>query len=231
VESGHDVEDELLRSFEGREPRVRAVRTPIPMFPTTIRVLRGHGYWRRQLVRDAIDVFHHTYFPLPAGVERVSNVVLTLHDLIQRGMPGAYPTARRWFTNLTQPPALRRANVVAVISDAVREDVRRFHPRLDIRKLEVVPNAVGEPYRRRGEAPRDRAAAARVRERYGLPERYLLGVGHLEPRKTGPGSSRRTRASAATTRRPCRTSSSSGRSTGNSAGSMAQPTTGPSASP
>lgn len=175
--------DETLAEYQGMSDRVRAVRTPIPMFPTSMRVLRGHFYWRRQLARDGVDVFHHTYFPLPAGVERVSRTVLTLHDLIQRGMPEAYTTARRWFTNLTQPTALRRADSVVVISEAVREDVRRFHPELDLDKVEVVPNAVGAPYLRRGATAPDPDVVARIRDRYGLPDRYILGVGHLEPRK------------------------------------------------
>ena len=175
--------EETIARYASMSERVRAVRTPIPMFPTPVRVLKGQFYWKRQLARDGVDVFHHTYFPLPVGVEKVCRTVLTLHDLIQRGMPEAYPTARRWFTNLTQPPALRRADRVVVISDAVREDVRRFHPELDLDRVVVVPNAVGEAYLRRGSAGADPYAAERARRRYGLPERYLLGVGHLEPRK------------------------------------------------
>lgn len=179
----HEEPEATLVAHERLSPRVRAVRTTVPMFPTWRRVLRGHSYWRRQLVRDRIDVFHHTYFPLPAGVERVSRTVLTLHDLIQRGMPEAYTAPRRWFTNLTQPPALRRANAIVVVSEAVREDLRRFHPELDPAKVHVVPNAVGEAYLARGAGAPTPAARARVRDRYGLPAEYLLGVGHLEPRK------------------------------------------------
>lgn len=181
-----EEKDETLTEYERLSDRVRAVRTPIPMFPTSVRVLRGQVYWRRQLARDGVDVFHHTYFPLPAGVERVSKTVVTLHDLIQRGMPEAYTRGRRWFTNLTQPQALRRADSVAVISEAVREDVRRFHPEIGLGKVDVVPNAVGESYLRRGAQEPNPETVRRVRARYGLPERYVLGVGHLEPRKNWP---------------------------------------------
>lgn len=181
-----EEEESVVRALEGSSPRVRCVRTPIPMFPTALRVLRGEIYWRRQLERDGIDVFHHTYFPLPSGVEKVARVVLTLYDLVQRGMPEAYTTGRRWFTNLVQPSALRRADVTAVISQAVRDDVAKYHPALDVGGIDVVPCAVAEKYLLRGRQAPDPELAGAVRERYGLPDRYILGVGHLEPRKNWP---------------------------------------------
>lgn len=166
--------------------RVRCVRTPIPMFPTWVRVLRGERYWARQLERDGIDVFHQTYFPLPRGVEHVARVVLTLHDLIQRGMPSAYTAPRRWFTNLVQPAALRRAHRIVVGAEHVREDVARFHPEIDLAKVEVIPDAVSEPYLDQARRSRGSELSAELRRRYNLPERFILGVGHLEPRKNWP---------------------------------------------
>ena len=172
--------EERLRSFR---PGTRFVRTPLPMTPTPVRVLRGELYWRRQVREDALDVFHHTYFPLPRGVERECAVVLSLHDLIQRGMPEAFTTGRRLFTNFVQPGTFRRADRIAVISGAVVEDLGRFHPEVDRGKVDVVPCAVDEVYLERGEGDGDPTLEAEVRRRYELPERYILGVGHLETRK------------------------------------------------
>lgn len=181
-----EEQERVIQAVAGASPNVRCIRTPIPMFPTAERVVRGEFYWRRQLQSDRIDVFHHTYFPLPRGVERVSRVVLTLYDLIQRGMPEAYTAPRRWFTNLVQPSALRRAHRIAVISEHVRDEVAAFHPEIELRKLRVIPCAAGSEYLVRGRRDPEPGLTALVRERYRLPPRYILGVGHLEPRKNWP---------------------------------------------
>ena len=178
-----DESAETIERFRRLGEDVNCVRTPIPMFPTPVRVAWGELYWRSQVRRDRLHVFHHTYFPVPRGVERECAVVLTLHDLIQRGMPEAFRTGRRLFTNFVQPGAFRKASRIVVVSNHVVDDMARFHPEIPRGKIHVVPCAVDPVYLEVAGRELDARAESIVRERYGLPDRYILGVGHLEPRK------------------------------------------------
>ncbi len=156
----------------GLGANVVAVRHPAPS-----RVLHGAGAiaGRPRLDRLAggADV---VWLPAPAPVA-VGDVpiVLTVHDLSFLERPGDFTRYERLWHRLARPgPLARRAARVLADTAATAELVR---VRLGVEAV-VVPAGAGDPG-----PPADAAAVTAVRERYGLPERYFLFVGALEPRK------------------------------------------------
>jgi glycosyltransferase involved in cell wall biosynthesis len=130
------------------------------------------GYNR--LVPEA-RLFHateHLLLPL-RGVP----TVLTVHDLIFRHLPEHHKPLNRWYLNLSLPLYCRRATHLIVVSEQTRADVQAAYGVPDA-KISVIPEAADAHF-----APASAEALAAVRARYGLPERYLLTVGTLEPRK------------------------------------------------
>lgn len=134
----------------------------------------------RFLMRQRIDVFHTQYI-LPLFVPSRTRVILHIHDVSFRAMPWMIGWKDRFFLSALIPHALRRADTVIVPSQFTRDEIVGYYG-VGSDKIAVVPNALGEGFDR--EATDAEVAAAR--ERYGLPERYIVAVGTLQPRKNLP---------------------------------------------
>jgi glycosyltransferase involved in cell wall biosynthesis len=127
-----------------------------------------------RLVPDA-TLFHateHLLMPL-RGVPSV----LTVHDLIFRHLPEHHKTLNRWYLNWTMPLYCRRADQIIAISHATQRDLIAAYD-VPPEKITVIHEAADPRFR-----PQPPEAVEAVRTRYGLPERYLLSVGTIEPRK------------------------------------------------
>jgi len=121
------------------------------------------------------DVLHGPASVLPLGWGGPS--VLTVHDAITL----CHPEWCQWHNvvhyRLVMTRSARRADGVIVQSAwTKREVVEQLG--IDAERVHVCPLGVGAQFR-----PADAAEVEHVRERHGLPERYLLCVGNVEPRK------------------------------------------------
>lgn len=103
--------------------------------------------------------------------------VVTVHDLAFLAHPGAYHPAKRHYQAVMTRLSVQRARRVIAVSAHTAADLMR-HFRVPAAKITVIPNAAGEHFR-----PADAADRAAFRAAHGLPERYVLFVGTLEPRK------------------------------------------------
>jgi glycosyltransferase involved in cell wall biosynthesis len=123
-----------------------------------------------------IEVFHGTDNLLP----RLSRIrtVFTLHDLAFRHYPETFTTLNRWYLTLMIPRFLRAADAIVVDSECTRRDAIRFYG-IPEERLRVVLPGVKSLFR----PVRDPGHLDEVRSRYGLPERFILYVGTIEPRK------------------------------------------------
>jgi glycosyltransferase involved in cell wall biosynthesis len=116
--------------------------------------------------------------PGPVAVSPGVPYVLTLHDLSFLARPEDLSPYERLWARAMRPRKLARkaARVIAVSKVTRDEAVGRLG--LDAAQVEVIPS--GAPSLAEPEA----AAIEEVRRRHGLPERYFLFVGALEPRKS-----------------------------------------------
>jgi glycosyltransferase involved in cell wall biosynthesis len=122
-----------------------------------------------------IDLFHATDHLLPR-LSRVKSV-FTLHDLIFRLYPETHKPLNRWFLTLTMPRFLQAADAVITVSRHTATDAMRFYG-LDEKKIHVIHEGVNPLFR-----PASTEAIARVRQKYALPDRFILSLGTIEPRK------------------------------------------------
>lgn len=128
------------------------------------------------LRRSGADVLHspHHHTPLAAGLPRV----VTFHDLTFLLLPGRYPIARRFYMRGVTRASARVADAIIAPSETVRGDIMRALG-LPAERVIAIPEAAAPQY-----APvEDMEALDRTRRRYGLPNRYILSVGSLEPGK------------------------------------------------
>jgi glycosyltransferase involved in cell wall biosynthesis len=127
-----------------------------------------------QLRRDRIDVFWGANGLMPC-LGASPPAVVTVHDFVYRFAAATMSRTARWNRRLFQSRSVRRARAVVCVSQATADDLRRIERR---EADAVLPPPVDARYRRL-----PLAQVRSVRERHGLPERFLLCVGTLEPRK------------------------------------------------
>ncbi|MBI5960596.1 MAG: glycosyltransferase family 4 protein [Chloroflexi bacterium] len=103
--------------------------------------------------------------------------VLTVHDLIFKLFPQHHKRLNYWYLNVAMPLYVRRADAIIAVSQATKNDLIRYYGTPD-HKITVVHEAAAPHFHI--SSPED---VARVRAKYNLPERFLLSVGTIEPRK------------------------------------------------
>lgn len=136
------------------------------------------GQWAhlsfRRLAPD-VRLFHSTEHLLPPLRDRPT--VLTVHDLIYKLYPAYHKRLNYWYLNLAMPLFCRRATAIIAVSEASKRDIVAYYD-VDPAKIHVVYEAAADHFR-----PPDSADINRVRQLYSLPERYLLHISTIEPRK------------------------------------------------
>ncbi len=126
--------------------------------------------------RSDLDLAHVPYFASP--LFPTAPTVVTVHDLIPLILP-AYRGSLlvRVYTRLVAAAA-RKADAIVTVSCASKRDI--------VRRLRVPPEQIHVTYEAAGEAFRpvgDEAQLAAIRQKYALPERYLLYLGGFDRRK------------------------------------------------
>lgn len=132
------------------------------------------------LLRTHVDVYHTQYI-LPLFVPRRTKVVNHIHDVSFRAYPEFIGWRDRFLLSLLIPRSLRRADRIAVPSLFTKEEVMKYYD-VPSEKIAVIGNALGEDFLTDEGQP----DVARVRDKYHLPEHYLLYVGTFQPRKNIP---------------------------------------------
>ena len=125
------------------------------------------------------DVFHSPVNVLPVRLPCPS--VVTVHDLAFVRYPQYFrPTRRVYQRVFTRRSARRATRVVAVSANTKQDLIDRFGVAPE--RIRVIYPAIADHFR----PITDLEARAAFRARLGLPERYLLFLGTLEPRKNLP---------------------------------------------
>ncbi|HEV2235505.1 MAG TPA: glycosyltransferase family 1 protein, partial [Ktedonobacterales bacterium] len=128
------------------------------------------------LRRMRADVFHSTVHVLPERLPCPS--VVTIHDLAFLAYPQFFRPARRLYQRIFTARSARAATRLMAVSESTKRDVVA---RLGIapEKVRVVYPAIDARFR----PVADPARLVTFRREQGLPDRFLLYLGTLEPRK------------------------------------------------
>jgi len=133
----------------------------------------------RLLTQLQPDVVHFTngMIPLAPSVP----TVVTIHDMSLTLFPRYHPLRRVVLNRPLVNVAARRADAVITVSDSAKRDIVGLYG-LDADRVRVVHEAPAPSFR----PVHDMAALQRVRQSYGLADRFVLYVGTIEPRKNLP---------------------------------------------
>ncbi|CAG0935201.1 mannosyl-N-acetyl-alpha-D-glucosaminyl-diphospho-ditrans,octacis-undecaprenol 3-alpha-mannosyltransferase / alpha-1,3-rhamnosyltransferase [Thermoflexales bacterium] len=126
-----------------------------------------------------IDLFHATEHLLPRLKKTRS--VFTLHDLIFQFDPDSHKPLNIAFLKTLIPRFLRAAAAIIAVSECSKRDAVNLYG-IPADKIHVIYEGVDPRFK----PITDPIRLAHVRAKYRLPQRFILHVGTIEPRKNLP---------------------------------------------
>ena len=167
---------------EGRYGGAPGLQLQLSRLPTSLPPVRI--FWEQALLpwvarREGIDLLHNTAFvgPLASGCP----TVVTVHDLSFLYFPESFRWLRRSYLQIFARMSVRQARRVIAVSESTKQDLVKIYG-ISPAKIDVVHNGVDASFQ---PLPADQVAA--FRQQKGLPDRFVLFVGTLEPRKNVVG--------------------------------------------
>lgn len=146
---------------------------------------RAPGLWRVQrgitsdMMADGVQLFHGLSNELPLDIARAGiPTVVTIHDLIFKHFTRGYKRADRLIYDFKFRRAAETATRIIAVSEATRRDIISSYG-IAPDKIDVVYQGCDAGFLR----PVAEDEIAVVRAKYSLPERYMVSVGTIEPRK------------------------------------------------
>lgn len=156
---------------------VSIVSTRLPIVGTKTRIL-WEQFWLPVVVASQnVDLVHFPDLSLPILPLLRCPYVVTVHDLTHYAFREAYTLGKFVYKRCTTPVAVRRARRMIADSESTKRDILAFFDVQEHRIATVYPGLTGT-FR-----PIASQELAEVRARLCLPERYILHVGSIDPRK------------------------------------------------
>lgn len=130
----------------------------------------------RKARSEGADLLHQPCFSAPFFFK--GPVVITIHDIISILFPENIPFASRMFYSKWMPYSYRKAREIITISDSTKRDIQKVL-KIPAQKISVIPLAVDQKFNTN--VSQDKVK--KVKQKYSLPDDYLLHLGTIEPRK------------------------------------------------
>ena len=153
-------------------PSPRIGFRPLPSSP----FIGRHLQWPARIRRLRPDAYFGPVGALPLGSVGCPTVI-TVHDLAIYRNPAWFPGRQPLSTRLVIPRSLARADVIIAVSKNTADDIEDLFG-IPASQISVVPHGVSHLFR-----PMSREDLDIARARLQLPERFILFVGTIEPRK------------------------------------------------
>ncbi len=168
-----------IRMLDDLPPDVDVLPMPVPLGGHPGKVWFEQRSFPRAVARLGADVAHVPYWgpPLRIGAPLVTSVLDMIPVLLPEYRAGAM---NRLYTALVSAAARGSAHVLT-ISEASKSDIARGLG-IPPERITVTPLAADERYRAEGDRDADRA----VREKYNLPDEFVLYLGSFVAHKNVP---------------------------------------------
>ncbi len=109
-----------------------------------------------------------------------TKAILTVHDLSFERYPEHFSLKRRlWHFFINARRLCRKADKIITVSDSSKDDITELY-NIPEEKINVIYSAVSEEFR---VIDRNDFKLIEIKEKYGLPYKFILFLGTIEPRK------------------------------------------------
>ena len=141
------------------------------------RICWEHTQLPRLAIKEKLDVLHCPSYICPLQKILVPFVV-TIHDTIAIDYPQWCKKTNVLYFNLFMKAAAKNASCIITVSGHSAEDVKRNFD-LPRSRIRTIHSGIDDIFN----TSRDARQASRVKARYNLPDKYILYVGNIEPKK------------------------------------------------
>lgn len=167
---------DLLHQHIAQHPNLIIETTPT-IRTRTRRILWEHTMLPYLAKKHRLNLLHCPGYISPAIPGPVPSVV-TIHDTIALDHPRWCKPTNALYYNLMLKPTLQRATQIIAVSKQTANDIHRHVPSVH-KKTTVVSPGIDPIFHNVATATQ----CYQVRRRYNCPEKYILYVGNLEPKK------------------------------------------------
>ncbi len=134
---------------------------------------------KEQLIIDEIDIFHGLSHEIPLNLRKTNiKSVVTIHDLIFLKKPSYYKFIDRKIYELKSKYACKNADRIIAISERTKKDIIELY-HIPEEKIDIVYQGCEEAFK----AKVISSKIEEVRNKYQLPNQFILNVGTIEERK------------------------------------------------
>ncbi|HAR99718.1 MAG: putative glycosyltransferase [Candidatus Moranbacteria bacterium GW2011_GWC2_37_73] len=137
------------------------------------------NFWTlpKYLKKNPVDVYHTQYIT-PFFVSRKVKIVTIVHDISFNFFPQFIKFSDLFFLKTLIPLSLKRADKIVGVSQFTKDEIIKYY-KVNPEKVEWIHNSISDEFAKTIEAQN----LASVREKYHLPEKFILYLGTLQPRK------------------------------------------------
>lgn len=127
---------------------------------------------------NGLDIFFMPNLQFIALSEKVKTVI-TIHDLSFERYPSFFSTRQRLWHKLVNPRKLcRESKKIIAVSANTKNDIVNLY-NIESRKIEVIYSGLDKKYKE----IENQEELERVKNKYSLPEKFILYLGNIESRK------------------------------------------------
>lgn len=173
-----DQKNEYILFLDSPEPELQAPNVRQILAPVHGRLssrLWAQFTWPGLLRREGVQLIHHTKNLVTSG--NPCPTIVTIHDLTMLVHPEMFPAIDVLYYRTIEKRNLRRLQHIIAVSHTTADDLHRLYS-IPSEKITVILEGIADDFK-----PANSEAIVRVRQRYHLPEHYLLHVGSIWPKK------------------------------------------------
>lgn len=159
---------------------MRVRQANLPTYRPIVRILWEQLVLPLILERDRVELLHAPAYVGPLAAP--CPMVVTFHDLSYFLLPSAFNRQNRVYLQTFSRWTARRARRFIAVSECTRQDMVRLLG-ISTDRIDVIYNGVDECFHPEA----DVARLERFRAAKGLPERFILSLATIEPRKNVVG--------------------------------------------
>ena len=182
----NDLQLRLYAPDEGRDDlRNQMIEGTEFCYPTGKPSALRKAWWRsrgvvKDLQRDGVEVYHGLSGELPTGLRKAGiRGIVTIHDLIFMRHPEYYHWLDTKIYEWKFRQTLCEADHIIAISERTRQDILELGGEEYADRISVIYQSFAPRF----SADVSAEKKTEVRERYKLPQRFVLNVGTIERRK------------------------------------------------
>jgi len=167
-----EAADSVIHTSLPAADNLRFVKTTIPSEGRYRKAVYSWEFWNHTLKKERFDIFECFNFPMFKSHTGCN--LITIHDIRALKLGGSVveTTLLRYLIRR----AGRDADFLLTVSDAMKQEIAEFFPP---QKTVLIPNGLDV----KAFQTLDDRHLSYFKDKFSLPDEFVLAVGHLEPRK------------------------------------------------